>query len=151
MNPQILLYELTRAIGVANLPRTAEHLQGLTKFAKELYSTIHQLKNAAWGDGDGSGESSGRTSRKPKPSRLGGEGNEGGEEGGEREEKEEGKAFNLKERTKTEVASLLVFSMFPVLVEITQGADDQGKEEFRRTEEYGAIVVEQTESEIESP
>ena len=41
--------------------------------------------------------------------------------------------------------------MFPVLVEITQGADDQGKEEFRRTEEYGAIVVEQTESEIESP
>ena len=122
MNPQILLYALTRAIGVANLSRTAEHLQGLTKFAKELYSAIHQLKNAAWGDGDGSGESSGRTSRKPKPSKLGGEGNEGGEEGGEREEKEEGKAFNLKERTKTEVASLLVFSMFPALVEITRGA-----------------------------
>lgn len=36
--------------------------------------------------------------------------------------KEEGKAFNLKERTKTEVASLLVFSMFPALVEITRGA-----------------------------
>ena len=98
MNPQILLYALTRAIGVANLPRTAEHLQGLTKFAKELYSAIHQLKNAAWGDGDGSGESSGRTSRKPKPSRLGGEGNEGGEEGGEREEKEEGKAFKGKNK-----------------------------------------------------
>lgn len=122
MNPQILLYELTRAIGVGNLPRTAEHLQGLTKFAKELYSTIHQLKNAAWGDGDGSGESSGRTSRKPKRSKPGGEGNEGGKEGGEREEKEEGKAFNLKERTKTQVASLLVFSMFPALVEITRGA-----------------------------
>ncbi|CAH3155857.1 unnamed protein product [Pocillopora meandrina] len=30
-------------------------------------------------------------------------------------------------------------------------SDDQGKEEFRRTEEYGAIVMEQTESEIESP
>ena len=36
--------------------------------------------------------------------------------------KEEGKAFNLKERTKAEVASLLVFSMFPALVEITRGA-----------------------------
>lgn len=93
MNPQILLYELTRAIGVANLPRTAEHLQGLTKFAKELYSTIHQLKNAAWGDGDGSGESSGRTSRKSKPSKPGGEGNEGGKEGGEREEKGGGEGF----------------------------------------------------------
>lgn len=84
---------VVRAYDVANLPRTAEHLQGLTKFAKELYSTIHQLKNAAWRDGDGSGESSGRTSRKPKPSKPGGEGNEGGKEGGEREEKGGGEGF----------------------------------------------------------
>lgn len=35
MNPQILLYELTRAIGVGNLPRTAEHLQGLTEMGQE--------------------------------------------------------------------------------------------------------------------
>lgn len=40
----------------------------------------------------------------------------------ENERKKEGKAFNLKERTKTKVASLLVFSMFPALVEITRGA-----------------------------
>ena len=119
MNPQILLYELTRAIGAANLPRTAGHLQGLTKFAKELYSTIHQLKNAAWGDGDGSGV--GLLENPNLQNQAEKETKEVRKVENERK-KEEGKAFNLKERTKTKVASLLVFSMFPALEEITRGA-----------------------------
>lgn len=47
MNSQILLYELTRAIGEDHLPDAAHHLASLAKFAKELYSTVHELKTAA--------------------------------------------------------------------------------------------------------
>ena len=47
VNSQILLYELTRAIGEDHLPDAAHHLARLAKFAKELYSTVHELKTAA--------------------------------------------------------------------------------------------------------
>lgn len=143
VNPQILLYELTRAIGEDNLPTAAKHLQGLAIFAKELYSTIHQLKNASLGDGSGSGGSSGGTPPKPNPPTPG-EGNEGGEEGGE------GEGFEFGGKDKEGSCKPSSFAMLPALEDIAQGAQDQGKEEYRRTEEFGVIVVEQAESKIQS-
>lgn len=49
MNPQILLYELTRAIGEARLPDAAKRLQNLASFAKDLYKVLHDLDKSAVG------------------------------------------------------------------------------------------------------
>jgi len=76
VKPQILLYELTRAIGEENLPSAAKHLQGLAVFAKELHSTIHQLKNAALTGDSEFGSSGVGTLPKPKPPNPGEGGNE---------------------------------------------------------------------------
>ena len=62
-----MLYELMRGIGEENLPSAAKHLQGLAVFAKELYLTIHLLKNAALGGDSASESSGGRTPLKSKP------------------------------------------------------------------------------------
>ena len=62
VDPQILLYELTRAIGKDNLTLAEQQLKGLAKFSKELYSTINQLRNAAnhpSGKGEREGEEEG--------------------------------------------------------------------------------------------
>ena len=48
-NPQILLYELTRAIGKSRLPDAAKLLQNLTVFAKDLYKMVHELDKSAVG------------------------------------------------------------------------------------------------------
>jgi len=47
--------------------KSAKHLQGLAVFAKELYLTIHLLKNAALGGDSASESSGGRTPLKSKP------------------------------------------------------------------------------------
>lgn len=49
VNPQILLYELTRAIGEARLPDAAKRLQNLALFAKDLYKVLHDLDKSAVG------------------------------------------------------------------------------------------------------
>jgi len=49
VNPQILLYELTRAIGESRLPDAARRLQNLTVFAKDLYKVVHELDKSAVG------------------------------------------------------------------------------------------------------
>lgn len=49
VNPQILLYELTRAIGETRLPDAAKRLQNLTVFAKDLYKVVHELDKSAVG------------------------------------------------------------------------------------------------------
>ena len=49
VNPQILLYELTRAIGESRLPDAAKRLQNLTTFAKDLYKVVHELDKSAMG------------------------------------------------------------------------------------------------------
>lgn len=49
VNPQILLYELTRAIGESRLPDAAKRLQNLTAFAKELYKVVNELDKSAVG------------------------------------------------------------------------------------------------------
>ena len=49
VNPQILLYELTRAIGESRLPDAAKRLQNLTVFAKDLYKVMHELDRSAVG------------------------------------------------------------------------------------------------------
>lgn len=74
VNSQTLLYELTRAIGEQNLPEAAQHLEELAKFAKELYSTIHQLKTAAITDQVVPGGGGGGSPPKPKPKPPGKEG-----------------------------------------------------------------------------
>ncbi|CAH3124887.1 unnamed protein product [Porites lobata] len=53
VNPQILLYELTRAIGESMLPQAAKHLQGLATFAKDLYKVLNDLDRAAVGSLEG--------------------------------------------------------------------------------------------------
>lgn len=140
VNPQILLYELTRAIGEENLPRAASHLQGLAKFAKELYSTIHELKTAAieGGGESGSGGSGGGgkppkpNPGEPKPPTPGEEGNEGREES-------------------LELSCKPAFEMFrPAFEGIKREACDSKEGEYSRTEEFGVIVMEQEKSKIES-
>lgn len=49
VNPQILLYELTRAIGESRLPDAAKRLQNLTAFAKDLYKVVNELDKSAVG------------------------------------------------------------------------------------------------------
>ena len=49
VNPQILLYELTRAIGESRLPDAAKRLQNLTVFAKDLYKVVHELDKSTAG------------------------------------------------------------------------------------------------------
>ena len=49
VNPQILLYELTKAIGESRLPDAAKRLQNLATFAKDLYKVIHDLDKSAVG------------------------------------------------------------------------------------------------------
>lgn len=132
VNPQVLLYELTRAVGEENLPRAASHLQGLATFAKELYSTIHQLKNAAIGGDSESGSSGGGTPPKPKPP------NPSKEENERREES-------------LELSCKPAFEMFrPAFEEISREACDPKQDEYSRTEEFGVIVMEQEKSKIES-
>lgn len=47
VNSQILLYEMTKTIGETDLRNAANELRELAAFAKELYSTIHDLNRAA--------------------------------------------------------------------------------------------------------
>ena len=47
VDPQIMLYELTRAIGEEALPSPLTHLEGLTVFTERLYSAVATLKKAA--------------------------------------------------------------------------------------------------------
>lgn len=49
VNPQILLYELTRAIGESRLPDAARRLQNLTVFAKDLYKVVQELDKSTAG------------------------------------------------------------------------------------------------------
>jgi len=49
VNPQILLYELTRAIGESRLPDAAKRLQNLTVFAKDLYKVVQELDKSTAG------------------------------------------------------------------------------------------------------
>ncbi|XP_078375436.1 uncharacterized protein LOC144658827 [Oculina patagonica] len=133
VNPQVLLYELTRAIGEDNLPSAAEHLQSLAGFAKQLYSTVHQLKTAAITEGGSeSGSSGGGTPPKPKPPNPSEDENVGREES-------------------LELSCKPAFEMFrPAFEEISREACDPKQEEYSRTEEFGVIVMEQEKSKIES-
>ena len=47
VNPQILLYELTKAIGESRLPDAAKRLENLATFAKDLYKVLHDLDKSA--------------------------------------------------------------------------------------------------------
>lgn len=49
VNPQILLYELTKAIGELRLPDAAKRLENLATFAKDLYKVLHDLDKSAVG------------------------------------------------------------------------------------------------------
>ena len=137
VNSQILLYELTRAIGEQNLPEAAQHLEGLAVFAKELYKTVHELKTAAiTGDVAPSGGGGKPPKPTPKPPVGGGEGYTGGGD----KDKECKPGFQML-----------------VLDDITREARNHEEEEkersgqeYRRTEEFGVILVEQEESKIES-
>ena len=57
VNPQVLLYELTRAIGESKLGDVEKRLRNLAVFAKDLYKIIHELDRAALGSLSGSGAS----------------------------------------------------------------------------------------------
>ena len=52
VNPQILLYEMTKTIGQDDLQEAAKNLDQLAKFGKELYSTIRDLNDAAKPDNE---------------------------------------------------------------------------------------------------
>lgn len=147
VNSQILLYELTRAIGEQNLPEAAQHLEGLAVFAKELYSTIHQLKTAAI-----TGEV-----KPPKPTPGGASGGSSGGEPPKPTPGGEGEGFSAGGNKDKECKPGL--EMLPALDDITREARNRGEEEeeerggqeYRRTEaEFGVIVVEQEESKVES-
>ena len=56
VDPQIMLYELTRAVGEEALPNALTHLEGLTVFAERLYSAVAKLKKAALTGGNPSDE-----------------------------------------------------------------------------------------------
>ena len=47
VDSQIMLYELTRAIGEEALPNAIKLLEGLTVFAEKLYSAVAKSKKAA--------------------------------------------------------------------------------------------------------
>ena len=50
MNPQILLYELTRAVGRENLEAATKELEQVATLAEGLYKVIDQLDQAAKDD-----------------------------------------------------------------------------------------------------
>lgn len=50
VSPQVLLYELTKAIGEDNLPAAEKALEGLVTFAERLYTAIDKLGRAAVDD-----------------------------------------------------------------------------------------------------
>ena len=54
VDPQILLYELTKAVGESSLPGAFRHLKELNTFAKGLYSAINEMGRAAVGEVEGS-------------------------------------------------------------------------------------------------
>ena len=54
VDPQILLYELTKAVGEGSLPGASRHLKELNAFAKGLYSAINEMGMAAVGEVEGS-------------------------------------------------------------------------------------------------
>ena len=54
VDPQILLYELTKAVGESSLPGASRHLKELNAFAKGLYSAINEMGRAAVGEVEGS-------------------------------------------------------------------------------------------------
>lgn len=54
VDPQILLYELTKAVGESSLPGASRHLKELNAFAKDLYSAINEMGRAAVGEVEGS-------------------------------------------------------------------------------------------------
>ena len=56
VDPQIMLYELARAVGEEALPSALTHLEGLTLFAERLYSAVAKLKKAALTGGNPSDE-----------------------------------------------------------------------------------------------
>ena len=56
VNPQILLYELTRAIGEDNMEKVTSQLKQLSGFGKELYGVINDLAEAAEDPDKGSQE-----------------------------------------------------------------------------------------------
>ena len=56
VNPQILLYELTRAIGEDNIEKVTSQLKQLSGFGKELYGVINDLAEAAEDPDKGSQE-----------------------------------------------------------------------------------------------
>ncbi|PFX16059.1 uncharacterized protein LOC111342701 [Stylophora pistillata] len=47
VNPQVLLYELTRAIGQENISAAVKELKTLVEFGEDLYSVINELNKAA--------------------------------------------------------------------------------------------------------
>ena len=54
VDPQILLYKLTKAVGESSLPGASRHLKELNAFAKGLYSAINEMGRAAVGEVEGS-------------------------------------------------------------------------------------------------
>ena len=50
VNPQVLLYELTRAVGQENLQAATTELEGVATLAERLYKVIDQLDQAAKDD-----------------------------------------------------------------------------------------------------
>ena len=54
VDPQILLYELTKAVGERSLPGASRRLKELNAFAKDLYSAINEMGRAAVGEVEGS-------------------------------------------------------------------------------------------------
>lgn len=56
VNPQVLLYELTRAVGQENLQAATTELEGVATLAERLYKVIDQLDQAAKDDSGKSGE-----------------------------------------------------------------------------------------------
>ena len=127
VNSQILLYELTRAIGEKNLPSAATHLESLAEFAKQLYSAIQQLQKAALGAG--TPEGAGVTPPKPPKEK---EGESGLDEFG---------AGNDGSKCKQ--------PLFPVLEDIAKEAGDH--EEYRMKEEIGVVVMEKDKTNVEIP
>ena len=56
VNPQVLLYELTRAVGQENLQAATTELEGVATLAERLYKVIDQLDQAAKDDSGKSAE-----------------------------------------------------------------------------------------------
>ena len=47
VNPQVVLYELTKSVGTENFAQLTKQLNNVEAFAKELYGTIRELKEDA--------------------------------------------------------------------------------------------------------